>query len=253
MRQALPIVCYKWRRPDGSALFRAAHVNALRAGLARHLQLPHRLFCVTDDPAGLDGDITAVPLPDTYAATPRCRRRMQQWSREFDAQIGAQRKLAIDLDVVLVGDITPIVNRPEPIVGWRVGHAGVYSGSFLLADAGALHGAWELFAADPDGYPQIACENLGVGSDQAMLNHWLQKTQRRIATWTERDGFVSFYGDGYRRFEKLGVGPTFRQLPPGARIVVLGSDDLPVLSDPSYSWVREHYLPLMPATAGAAS
>jgi hypothetical protein len=74
-------------------------------------------------------------------------------------------------------------------------------------------------------------------SDQAMLNHWL-RSQPPIAEWTERDGFVTFYGAGYERHVHLGVGPSRPALPAGARIVVLGSDDLAVLDQPArYPWV----------------
>lgn len=237
----LTVAVHKW-----GALFTAAHINRLRAGLDRHLQLRHRLVCITDDAAGLDGDIIPIRLPDDYKDTPRCRRRMQQWSREY-APIFGRRALHIDADVVLVDDITPIVDRDEPICCWRVGHANVYSGSFILADVGALHGAWQAYAADPIGYP-LRAQPKGVGSDQAMLNHWLRATGRRVAEWTERDGFVTFYGRGYERLEHLGVGPNRRELPAGARIVVLGSADLPVLEDASYPWVRDHYLPLPVST-----
>lgn len=225
---------WKW-----GTTFEARHCNILRAMLDRHLHLDHELVIVTDDPTGLDGDIRVIPLPDTYARTPRCRRRMQQFSLEFDAQIGA-RILGIDLDVVIVDDITPIVNRREPIVGWKVGHAGVYSGSFILFDEGALDGAWQRFAANPDGYP-FQVQPHGTPSDQAMVNHWL-KSQPPIATWTERDGFVTYYGKGYERLEHLGVGPNRPDLPAGARIVVLGSADNAVLDEKRFDWVRSHYV-----------
>ncbi len=232
----LTVCCWKWGRR-----FSALHVNVLRAALERHLQIPFVLICITDDRAGLDPRIVVVPMPTTFASTPRCRRRMQQFDRDFSRSLG-DRLLYIDLDVVIVRDLTDILSRLEPIVGWKVGHAGVYSGSFLLADAGALHGAWAQYAADPDGYP-VRVQPRGVPSDQAMLNHYIA-TQPPIGTWTEADGFVTYYGAGYERLEHLGVGPTHRELPEEARIVVLGSADLEVLQDDTYPWVREHWTPL---------
>lgn len=232
----LTVVCWSW-----GGLFPPIYVHRLKAGLARHLHLEHELVCITDNQAGLDG-IWTVPMPTTYATTPRCRRRMQQFSRAFAADLGAHRLLGIDLDVVILGDLTPIVDRPEPIVGWKVGHAGVYSGSFLLFDAGALDGAWQAFAADPVGYP-LRVQPFGVPSDQAMVNYWL-KTQPKIPYWTERDGFVSYYGDGYERLEHLGVGPNQQTLPLGARIVVLGSADKQVMDEGRFHWIREHWTAL---------
>lgn len=239
----LTICCSKW-----GTTFSAVHVNVLRSALSRHLDLAHELVCITNEAVGIDPRVRIVPMPTTYAHTPRCRRRMQFFSREFLANLSITgRVLYIDLDVVILGDLTPLVNRPEPIVGWRVGHAGVYSGSFLLADAGALDEAWRWFAADPEGFPKTI-QPRGVPSDQAMVNYWLDR-QAPIAYWTERDGLVSFYGKGYERLEHLGVGPNRPELPPGARIVVLGSADLEVFDQPNrYPWVRDHWSPLAVAS-----
>jgi hypothetical protein len=228
---------WKW-----GTLFAARHVNILRAALARHVHTDHELVCITDDPTGIDGDIGIVPMPTEFAETPRCRRRMQQYAADFERPIG-KRICTIDLDVVIVGDMTAIVSRPEPIVGWKVGHAGVYIGSFLLHDAGALDGAWQRFKADPVGYPQ-AVQPRGVPSDQAMVNHWLETTGTPVATLTEADGFVSYYGAGYERLEHLGVGPSHPELPAGARIVVLGSADLDALQPGRFPWVDEHWCAL---------
>lgn len=222
---------WKW-----GSTFSAIYCNRLRAALDRHLHLDHELVIVTDDPTGLDGDIRTLPIT-AFTDTPRCRRRMRQYSREFAAEIG-RRILSIDLDVVIVDDLTPIVDRPEPIVGWRVRHAQVYSGSFLLMDAGVLDQLYRRFAADPEGYPRKV-QRRGVPSDQAMLNHFLR--HRTIPYWTEADGFVTYFGAGYERLEHLGVGPRRPTLPPGARIVVLGSADKAVMDEGRFDWVRAHW------------
>lgn len=218
--------------------FDYVYVNRLASMLRRHLHLPHKLHCVTDTPAGIDPDITIVQPPARYADTPRCRRRMWQWSRERFADFGP-RMLAIDLDVVLVDDITPIVDRPESIVCWRVGYANVLSGSFLLADTGALDGAWRAYEGNPDGFPKETGER--NASDQAMLNHYIKSRRVRVAEWTERDGFVTWFGKGYENRERHGMGPTRNGLLPGARIVVLGSSDKHVLDEGRYSFVRTHW------------
>lgn len=223
---------WKW-----GGLFEAVYVNRLRAALDRHVHVDHELVCVTDDPVGIDGDVRIVPMPRAYATTPRCRRRMQRFSREFNAEIGV-RICAIDLDVVIVDDITPIVTRTERIVCWKVAHAGVFSGSFLLFNAGALHDAWLPFRDGPETYPQ-RIQPRGTPSDQAMLNAHL--VSRRIPFWTESDGFVTYYGTGYEHLEHFGVGPTRRELPANARIVVLGSADKRVMDEGQYPWIVEHW------------
>ena len=162
---------------------------------------------------------------------------MQMFDRVFASSLGS-RLLAIDLDVVIVDDLTPIVDRPEPLVCWKVKHANVFSGSFILMDAGVLHPLWEAFSRSPERFPMRAQPH-GTPSDQAMLNYFLRS--RTVPFWTEADGFVTYFGEGYEHKEHFGVGPTRQQLPPGARIVVLGSADLQVLADRQIPWVRDHY------------
>lgn len=229
----LSVVTWRWGQ-----LFGREYVERLRAGIARHLRIPHEVVCVTDDPRSIEG-VRIVPMPTAYANTPRCRRRMQQYSAEFASQFGA-RMLSIDLDVVLVDDITPLVDRPDPIVMWKVKHAGVFSGALVLCDTGALDGAWKCYERDPEGYPRRASPS-GVGSDQAMLNQWL-KTQKPIKFWTERDGLVTYFGEGYEKYEHLGVGPNRPTLPAGARIVVLGAADKHVMDAGRFDWIRQHWI-----------
>jgi uncharacterized protein YbdZ (MbtH family) len=231
----LSVLCWSW-----AGKFEPVYINRLRAALAIHLHLDHEVVCVTDNPDGIDSDIRTLPITE-LTDTPRCRRRMKQYDPDFARDIG-DRILSIDLDVVIVDDLTPIVDRPEPIVCWKVGYASVYSGSFVLYDSDALHGLWERFKADPDGYPKTAWPT-GVGSDQAMLNHYL-KSQRPIPHWTERDGFVTYFGAGYERKAHHGMGPTQPALPAGARIVVLGSADKAVMDEGAYPWVRQHWTAL---------
>lgn len=234
----LSVVCWKW-----GPLFGPEYVNRLRVGLERHLRLDHRLFCVTDDSRGIDPRVTIVPLPERHRDSPRCRRRMRIFDRVFCQMFFGPRILSLDLDVVLVDDITPIIDRSEPIVGWKVQHAGVYSGSFLLMDAGVLDPLWRQFDQDPEGLPKRA-QPRGVGSDQAMFNWYLERRGMQIATWRERDGFVTYFGEGYEKFEHLGVGPRLTILPKGARIVVLGSGDKAVMDRGAYPWVRQHWTAL---------
>lgn len=231
----LSVLCWRW-----GGKFEAAYVNRLKLGLRKHLHLPHELVCVTDDPSGIDSDVRVLPITE-YANTPRCRRRMKQYDAAFARTIGT-RILSIDLDVVITDDLTPIVDRPEPIVCWKVGYAKVFSGSFVLYNFDAVHGAYEAFAANPTGYPQMA-QPRGVGSDQAMLNHWL-KGQPPIPFWTEQDGIRTYFGEGYEGLAYLGVGPSQPDLPAGTRLVVLGSADKSAMDEGRYPWVREHWLAL---------
>lgn len=205
--------------------------------LKRHLRIPHQLYCVTDDLAAVPSTVVAVPMPTQHAHTPRCQRRMWQFAKDRVVEFGT-RMLCLDLDIVAVDDITAIVDRPEPIVGWLVGYAGVYSGSFFMFDTGALDGAWQLFNSNAAGFLKATGEV--NASDQAMVNLWL-RNQPPIARWTEADGFVTWFGDGYAKQERHGMGPTRSRLPGGARVVVLGGADKAVMDEGRYDWVRKHW------------
>jgi hypothetical protein len=226
----LAVVTWKWGK-----LFSHEFVNRMRNMLERHLHVPHRMLCLTDDRHGIDHRVECLPLPIEFAGSFRCRRRMWQYSEARRSTFGP-RFLSLDLDNILTDDITPLVERPEPLVMFRVGYANTLSGSFVLCDTGYLHGAYEAYAKDPVNYPRKT--GLQNASDQAMLNMYLRG--RRVAQWKERDGFCVFFGKGYERLEYHGVGPNRPNLPQGTRVVVLGSDDLWALEDPRFAW-REHW------------
>ena len=86
---------------------------------------------------------------------------------------------------------------------WRVEHASVYSGSFVLADAGALHDAWVPFSLDPVGYPSQIRESRFrfFGTDASMeqlatVAFWQDKkgvtdiSELRRVTWVMKGGRV---------------------------------------------------------------
>lgn len=232
----IAILLWKWQAPNGPN-FSAMYVNKMHSMLARNLRLPHRTYCITDNEQGIHRDVITIPLPSEFNNTPRCRRRMKQYDASFAGILG-RRILSLDLDMVITGDITPLVDRAEPVVLWKVGYAGVYSGSFVLYDAGALDGLYRAYKADPDGYPKRA-QPKGCGSDQSMMNLYL--AGRKVPHWTERDGFRTWFGDGYAESEHHGMSAARHELTAGARVVVLGSADKGVMDSGAYPFVTEHW------------
>lgn len=228
----LTVLVWKW-----GGLFSSEYVNRMRSMVARNLRIPHRFVCITDDAWGIDADIPCLPITE-FANTPRCRRRMKQYDGDFADRLGP-RILSLDLDLVILGDLTPLVARSEPIVCWRVRYADVFSGSFVLYDARSLDGLYRAFAADPDGFPKKA-QARGVPSDQAMLNYWLAG-RKDVGEWSDADGFAVWFGKGYENREHFGIGPNRPTPPEGSRIVVLGSADKAVMDEGRYPFVREHW------------
>lgn len=100
------IVCIKWGTKYGST-----YVNRLLSGVRKHLSLPFRFVCLTDDGNGIDPQVEIHPLPVTPFD-----------ERAFDARKGGEtwRKvglfqpglaglqgdnLFLDLDVVITGSL----------------------------------------------------------------------------------------------------------------------------------------------------
>lgn len=189
----ISFVCWKWQAPGSKREFLDVHVNVLRAMIARHYAGPHRLVCVTDDPSGLDPRIVAVPMPSQtferlvnpsqYAVVrgrrvlsdkefPNCYRRLWNFSREARAVLGG-RIFSIDVDVVVCGDLAPLVARPAEFVGWcdpRFGWNKIAGGAYMLT-TGSHPEVWETF--DPDRSPAVAAAAGNGGSDQGWMSHVL--------------------------------------------------------------------------------
>lgn len=191
----LTVVTFKWRGAEGfRSRYTAEHVRTMRSMVARHYPDPHRFVCVTDDPTGLD-DVETVPLwPDhagvpnpTWPRGPSCYRRLRVFSEEAREWFG-DRFVCIDLDAVILDDLRPLWNRPEPCVVYScAGLGGDVNGSMFMLDAGARSFVWDLF--DPIESPRRTHELGYRGSDQAWLTACLRHCS---AAWTDADGIASY-------------------------------------------------------------
>lgn len=222
----LTVVCFLWSDQDRAAqrgyAFGEHHVATLRSMLSRHLSLPHELVCVTDRTLALD--VRTVPLDPTLAIAGTTYAKLQLFRPDAAVVLG-ERLLYVDLDVVIVDDLTPIVDRREDVVLWRNPHEDAPRGtrwqtSMILMTAGARPEVWTWF--DPEMTPGAMGRRWG-GHDQA----WISQVLSEEARWTEADGVVV----------------AARQLQPGARIVFF-----PGRQDPSQAktqarcpWIAEHW------------
>jgi len=102
------IVCMKW-----GSMYGPEYVNRLHAGVARHLRLPYRFVCFTDDGAGLHADVEAMPLPDL--GLPAGQRDLR-WRKlaVFGKELGGLKgsTLFLDLDVVIVDELDSFFQHP---------------------------------------------------------------------------------------------------------------------------------------------
>lgn len=235
------VVCFKWKAPPKyRSQYEARNVNVLRNMFERHLHMPHKFVCVTDDPEGIDERVNIVPLwPDHSdlksphgSREPSCYRRLRLFARDAGELIGADRFAWIDLDVVLTSDVTPIFDRPEPIVLLPTVSPRIpFNGSMVLMDAGARPEVWETF--DPVTSPKRNVLHKCYGSDQGQISFCLK--DKGEATWK-----IGPNGDGiYFRHKHLS---SHNPLPADARIVSFhGPGDPWHFDRHGWRWVVEHY------------
>jgi hypothetical protein len=213
----LSVVLWKWRNSGKWKQYDAGHVNRLARMLAAHLRVSHRVVCFTDDAAGIDQSVECLPLSSGAAPVPRfdkmplrnCFRKIGLFNPAM-REIAGERLLQIDLDTVIVGDISHLVERAEPTVVWRspsIGRKGfALNTSLVLHAAGSRSDLWDSYRAEPEGIALAAQAEGWTGTDQAVVAYLAPD----LPTFDERDGVISF-----RDHLKGGM----RGLPPDARMV----------------------------------
>ncbi len=205
--------------------------------IARHYHAPHRFVCVTDDPAGLRG-IETIPLWDDCAnipspighSYPSCYRRLKVFAPDAGDLFG-ERLVSIDLDVVIVREITPLFDRPEDFVIWGESdfpRTTPYCGSLWMLKTGSRAQVWTEF--DRKSSPKRAWQAGCRGSDQGWISFVLGPKE---ATWGRKDGVYSY---------RKNIAVSSNQLPADARLVVFhGKVDPWSYKAQQIPWVREHY------------
>jgi hypothetical protein len=241
----LDVICWKWKQVGYPSQFGPETVNTLRRMVARHLMLPHRFSCITDDSKGIDSDIRVIPLGDVFANIPNpskvrgpsCYRRLKMFSPEAKELIG-ERIVSMDLDVVVTGDLTELFDRPDEFVIWggqsvQPGRGGNvfswYNGSLMMLKAGSRTQVWTNF--DPVKSPQLANTARCRGTDQGWLSYCLGKQEK---IWGTLNGVYSFRNH---------IQPNRGYLPANARFVAFHGAHDPWMPEIQrrYPWVREHY------------
>lgn len=203
------VLCMKWGSKYGPE-----YVNRLHAMVKRHLRGPFHMVCLTDDATGIVPEVRCLPIPD-LALPDGIPERGWRKLTSFEADLhGLQgTALFLDVDVVIVDDITPFFEAPGEFLiihdwkrPWRVtGNSSVYR--------------WRL-GAHPDVLATFRRDHEAIRqrfrNEQAYLSDVLHR-QGRLQYWPA-EWCASF------KYHCIPVWPTnwWREpLPPkGARIVV---------------------------------
>lgn len=172
------ILCMKWGTKYGPE-----YVNRLYAMVARHLRGPFKFVCFTDDGKGINPAVQCLPIPPLRL---KAAKRDGGWNKlttftadPADLQGISGTALFLDLDVVIVDDITPFFEVPGEFLiihdwkrPWRVtGNSSVYR-----FEIGKHADVLEEFRADPEGARQRFRNEQAFLSDvihrQGKLKYW---------------------------------------------------------------------------------
>jgi hypothetical protein len=192
-RIMLKVICWKWVQPNYRSKFNQKHVHILKSMLERNLDMEYDFLCITDNPNGLNcktmplWDYPKIYLPEKR---PNCYRRLRVFEKNAADWLNTDTILSIDLDVVIVDNITEIVSNmiQHDFSAW--GDTAVnthYNGSFWTLKLGTRSSVWDEF--DPVQSPKIVNRNSIVGSDQGWLSYHLGGDENKI---THADGILSY-------------------------------------------------------------
>lgn len=227
--------------PLAPRAFKPQHVNRLAQIFKKRLPLPHRFVCIADEKEGFSDDVHVIIAPPEAVEAgrqrspegnrfPSCYRRLWGFSKDA-AKMLSERALVIDIDLIPVRDVAPIVNRPEPFVGWRPfrdwGRQMRIGGGLFLMTPGAHPEVWENFARNPRAAIAEA-RNAGFrGSDQAWLSYCLAS---KVPIYSRDSGLYSIRDLDERN-----------SLPPDARIVQFNGPIKPWQYAGPAAWVHQHW------------
>lgn len=249
----ISVVTFKWRpKPGYRSHFMPGHVNVMRNMVERHYKRPHRFICITDDATGLDPRIEVIPLWNDHAEVPNptwpdgpsCYRRLKLWSREMHALLGP-RFVCLDLDAVIVDDVTPLWDRREDFLIFKTHLKHIpLCGSMFAMNTGTQSFVWDAF--DPTTSPALATARGCRGSDQGWLTYCYGAD---VPGWTNSDGVYSYMEiaprrpPSHRRRGAPPIVPGSGPLPKNARIVFFTGKPDPWDHEAKTQspWINEHY------------
>lgn len=140
--EAINIVCLKWGEK-----YPSQYVNRLYRMVERHLDRPFRFFCLTENPQGLDSQIT--PLPIEQEGLQGWWYKLTLFKKNFYDLSGPI--LYFDLDVVIVGNINFLVDLPGDFLIIRdASRQLMWNSSVMRFRAGQFAEIWDGFLAEKD-------------------------------------------------------------------------------------------------------
>lgn len=180
-------VCWLWRgrgfwKPV--AKYHAMHVARLASMLARYGG--HRLLCVHDGEPDLPQGVRGVYMPQRVASLADYLPKLWAWSPEFH-DLAGERFASIDLDVVITGDLGPLLDTRDRVRIWNHARSERYNSSLFAIEPGAGNEVWtRLTMAD---LTRAKAESAYWTGDQSWIAYVLGAG---VATFGEADGVIQY-------------------------------------------------------------
>lgn len=216
------ILCMKW-----GTLYGPDYVNVLYAAAADNITIPFRFVCLTDNADGLRPEVETFPIPEMKLAEGHFAfggwPKLSVFARDLYGLRG--RCLFVDLDTIILGDITPMVQMEGGVClirEWR-----------RFADyfrKWGVNGMTSIFAFTLGDQPQIL-EKFLADPAHAFANY---RSEQRWVTDTARD--MRFWKPGWVvSFKRDLLAPPIlnrfippKAPPPGAKIIAFHGEPRPI-------------------------
>ena len=199
----LNIICWKWDKGlhvKKKIRYNARHVNILYKNCLKNIDIPFKFTCITDNKRGLNKDIQTIPVWNDFEKYGWCYRRLKTFSKEMIPILG-ERILSIDLDCIILKNITSLIDNDNDFMIWKSGtNRAPFSGSMWMMNIGIHQDIWDDFKEEDlisTGHKHYQYQNkyaiqagFNVGSDQSWLNYKL--ANKNIKYWSPNDGIYNF-------------------------------------------------------------
>jgi hypothetical protein len=213
----LTVVTWLWSQKGRQIQYKPEYVNTWGRMISRHLTIPHRLLCITDNPEGIEIDTYPLwPFPDVInpawgVTRPQCYVRLKAFSTEMRDILG-DRFVSIDLDCVVTGNLDAMLSRTEDfIINRGETKRNTYNGSMWMMNTGAREQVWTTFS---QAGIKRALANGYMGSDQAWIRECLGPDEptfsegvksfvrvHRIPSWSPADTSIVFFQGSIKPWE----------------------------------------------------
>ncbi|MBT3461157.1 MAG: glycosyl transferase [Gammaproteobacteria bacterium] len=211
------VICFKWGVKYG-----ADYVNRLYGMVARNLSADFLLHCFTDDARGIRAEVRCHDLPDLGCEVPVNVPGMWRKAAVWRADLGGIQGVAlfVDLDSVIVDDLTPFFEFGDPndvilARNWLKPFSKLGQTTLFRFKVGAQRYLLEDFQKDPQ----------GVAERFQFEQHYVTKSVR---------GGVRFWPNAWVKHYRVHclpgyIGRYFRPavLPKGARVIAFPGEPNP--------------------------